>query len=85
MVIAASAAFALEHWGASEFAAPDDEGVFEHAALLEVGEERPGGAVGEAAADAHVFFKSAVVIPAAVVELDKAHPAFGEAAGEEAV
>ena len=30
------ASVALGHGGASEFAAPDDEGVVEHAALLEV-------------------------------------------------
>lgn len=40
----ASAAVFL-HGGAAEFGAPDDEGVFEEAALFEVGEEGGDGAV----------------------------------------
>src|SRR6266404_20739 len=37
------AAGALGHGRAAEFAAPDDEGVVEHAALFEVGDEGGGG------------------------------------------
>ena len=36
--VAASASAVFLHRGAAEFAAPDDEGVVEHAALFEVGE-----------------------------------------------
>jgi hypothetical protein len=49
------AAVALGHRGAAEFAAPDDEGVFEHAALLEVGEQGGGALVDE--------FRGAVAMP----------------------
>ena len=71
-MVATGAAFALEHGGAAEFAAPDDEGIFEEAALFKVGEEGVSGLVGVLATDFHIFVQVAVVIPAAVVELDEA-------------
>ncbi|MFM1944913.1 MAG: hypothetical protein RI897_3895 [Verrucomicrobiota bacterium] len=85
VVVASFAAFFLGHGGAAEFAAPDDEGVVEQAALFEVGEEGVGGFIGEGAADVHVFDEVAVVVPSAVVEVDEADALFGEASGEEAI
>ncbi len=85
MVVAAFAAFFLGHGSAAEFSAPDDECVVEEAALFEVGEEGPGGFIGEWAADVHIFDEVAVVVPSAVVEVDEADAFFGEAAGEEAI
>ena len=41
--------FALAVDGAAEFAAPDHEGIVEHAALLQVGDQRRAGLVGIAA------------------------------------
>ena len=83
MVVAASASLApLEHGCAAEFSTPDDQGVLKHAALLEISEQGPGGAVSVFAADFHVFIKVTVVIPAAVLELDEAHAFFRKAAGE---
>ncbi len=85
VVVTTGSAFPLKHGRAAKFAAPDDEGVFEKAALFEVGEERPGRFVGVACADFHVFIEAAVVVPSAVVELDKAGAFFNEATGEKAV
>jgi hypothetical protein len=42
-----------EH-GAAELAAPDDEGVVEEAALLEIGDERRGWLIGAATLQAQI-------------------------------
>ncbi len=72
--------------GASEFAAPEDEGVLEEAALFEVGHEGGDGAVDLGGVAADVGFDVVVVIPGlagAVPELDHADAAFEEASGDE--
>ena len=79
------AAAALAHRGAAEFAAPQQEGVFQHAALLEVGDEGRGGLVDVLRGGAHAVLDAAVVVPSAVVELDHADAAFGQTAGHQAV
>ena len=76
---------ALAHGGAAEFAPPEDEGVFEEAALFEVFKESGGGAVDGFGTFFHAGFEIGVMVPGAVVELDHADAALGEAAGEEAV
>ena len=79
------AAGALAHRGTAEFAAPEDERVVEHAALLEVADEGAGRLVDVFRAHLHAVIQAAVKVPGAVVELDHAYAAFGEAAGHEAV
>ena len=78
------------HGGAAKFATPNDEGVIEHAALLEVVEQCGDGAVGFEAFFGEGGFEvvavlGAVDVPAPVEELDEADALLGEAAGEEAV
>ena len=46
MVITASGFTVFPHRGTAEFTAPDDEGVIEHASLLEVQDEGSTGLVG---------------------------------------
>jgi hypothetical protein len=70
---------------ATEFAAPDDEGFVEEAALLEVGDEGGGSLIGFLAFLAEAAGQTAVVVPVAVAELDEADAAFGEAAGYKAL
>ena len=71
---------------AAELAAPDDEGVVEESALLEVLDERRAGLVGvEALLGELAGGKIIMLIPAGVHELREAHAALGEAAGDEAV
>ena len=97
VVVAADEAFfefgvfvVLHHGGASEFAAPDDEGFIEEAALFEVFEEAGDGEVGVAGVFVVVVFEVAVGVPvvvvvgAAGVDLDEGGAAFDEATGEEA-
>ena len=76
---------ALGVGGASEFATPNDEGVVEKAALFEVHDESGRTTIGLLATIFHGAWKSAVGIPALVIELDKLDPAFGEAAGFETI
>ena len=72
------AAVALGHGGAPELAAPDDERVVEHAALLQVLNQGGGGLVHLARLHHDVALDAAVVVPVAVVELDEAHAALGQ-------
>jgi len=46
--------FALEHGSASKLTSPDDQRILQKAPLFEVGQQRPGGFVGEPAAGLHV-------------------------------
>ena len=85
MIAADGTLVALRHRRAAELAGPDDQRVVEHAALLEVGDQRRAGLVDFAGAQRQLFLQQAVMIPVAVVELDEAHAAFGQAAGEQAV
>ena len=76
----------FDDWGAAEFAAPDDEGFVEHAALFEVFEESADGLVGFGGEAAVIDFEVVVIVPwlaFAVPELDEADPAFDEPAGDE--
>ena len=80
------AAVALGHRRAAELAAPDDERVVEHAALLQVLDQRrrrPGRPPRALIAMSPLM--PAVMVPVAVVELDEAHAALGQAAGQQAV
>ena len=76
---------------AAELTAPDDEGVFEEAALFEIAEEAGNGGVGFASELAVVSFDVVVAVPAALVfhsagvDLHKANAAFDHAAGGEAL
>lgn len=54
VVVAPGVELALTVYTAAEFAAPDDEGVVEHTALLEVGHQSGGGLVGVLALGGHV-------------------------------
>ena len=79
----------LAHRGAAEFAAPDDEGVVEQAALFEV-EDQGGAGLVDVLADfvevvVEVLAGAAVGVPVGVVELDEADAALDEAPGEQAV
>ena len=84
------AAAVLAHRGAAEFAAPDDQRFIEQPALLEVVEQGGDRLVDLIALVDEALPKvglriGAVGVPAPVEELDEAHAALGEAAGEQAV
>ena len=71
--------------GATEFTAPDNECVVEHAAILEVLHQRGGGLVGLAALVAQSARQSAVLIPAGMVKLDEPHAALSQSPRLQAV
>src|SRR5258708_2606304 len=62
----------FDHGGAAEFAAPDDERVFEQSALLQILDQRGAGPVSEAALFLHSTGDVAVMIPGFVKQLHKA-------------
>src|SRR4051812_26696829 len=69
----------------SEFAAPDHERIVEQAALLEIANQSGGSLINVGGELWEPRIESAVVIPIAVVELNEAHIAFGQAPREQAV
>ena len=77
---------ALGHRRAAELAAPNHERVVEHAALLEVGDQRgarPGRPTRHSSGD--VRSDVVVEVPIAVIEVNEPHAALGQPAGEQAV
>lgn len=71
--------------GSSEFTAPDDEGIFEKATLVEVGEKGGERLVGSAAVGGEAGAETAVLVPIGVGEFDVADARFSETPGEEAL
>ena len=69
----------------AEFTAPNDQRVVKHAALLQILNERGRRLIGLLAALRQAFGKLAVMVPVAVIELDKAHTTLGEASRQQAV
>ena len=74
---------------AAEFSAPDDEGIFEHAAALEVFEQSRDRFVSRTRVEIVIVLEISVRIPVVIivgparVDLDKPRPPFDETAGEE--
>ena len=62
-VVVSAVVAELVHGGAAEFAAPDDEGFVEHAALFEVGDEGGAGLVDVEAIFGESFGEGAVLVP----------------------
>ncbi len=85
VVPASSLPAALGHGGAAEFSPPDDEGIVQQTPLAQVREEGGNGLVDGLAAGGVLLADGSMGIPALVVELDEAHPSFGQFAGEQAV
>ena len=78
-----STATAVDFWCASEFAADDEQHIFEHAALIEVFNQCGDGSIDFRTAAIHFLFDVAVHVPATVVDCDKAAAGFTESAGQQ--
>ena len=89
VVVAADCLAGLAHGGAAEFAAEDDQRIFQQSSLLEVLEQRGAGLVDLLAAIvkrlAEVLIGAAMVVPIGVIELDESDVALDEASREQAV
>ena len=85
MVIPSWSSFALVHGGTAKFASPDDQGIIQHAALLQVLHQGIGRFVRQSTTDVHVSYEVTVVIPATMIKVDKSYTPFGEASGEQAI
>ncbi len=83
--VVVSLEIALAVGGAAKFTSPEDERFVEESTHFEVADERCGWLIGVSALFADLFGEITVLIPAHVEELDEANPAFGEAAGLQAV
>src|SRR5262249_7656737 len=75
----------LHEHRAAELAAPQDDGVVEEAAPLQVLHQRGRRLVRVATLDFQLRAQVAVLVPAGVHELDEAHAALQQPAGQEAV
>ena len=84
VVVAAGVVVAVFVFGglAAELAAPNDEGAVEEAALFEVGEERGERAVDLTGLGGEFLVEVLVMVPAVVPDLDDAHAALDEPAGD---
>ena len=89
VVVAAGLVAVFAHRRAAEFAAPDDQGLLEQAAGLEVADEAGAGLVNLVHDLRKIVLEglalAAMAVPVGVVELDEAHAALDQAAGEQAV
>ena len=79
------AAVALGHRRPAELAAPDHQRLVEHAALLQVLDERGRSLVDLRGGPLDVLFDHAVMVPVAMVELDEPHAPLGQPPGQQAV
>src|SRR5215472_18864081 len=71
----ASIAAALHHRRAAELATPDDQGILQEPALLEVLDQRRAGLVRFAAVDADVPYEVTVLVPGFVINLHETNAA----------
>src|SRR5688572_659965 len=83
MMVAAVVA-ALDHRGAPELAPPNDQGIVEQPALLEVFNERRAGLIGVLAIFGDVFDQRAVLVPGFMKNLDEPHPALNQSPRQQA-
>ncbi len=81
VVVAGEAALGVD--GATEFTAPDDEGILEETVAFEILDETVGGLINVATLGGHASADIGVVIPVVVIDLDEADAALDEAAGEQ--
>ena len=84
-VVITAVVAALNHRRATELTAPDDDGVLEESALLQITHQSGTGLVGLPALFGESLREAAVVIPGLVEELNEANPTLDQAAGEDAV
>src|SRR5262245_26036776 len=75
----------LDHWRATEFAAPDYERIVQHPAILEVGDQRIGAAIGVLGTPVDVAFQEAVVVPPTMIEMNETHSLFCQTSREKTI
>ena len=85
IVSAAVVGFVVVARSAAEFAAPEDEGVLEHVALFQLGDEACDGFIDAAGLARDAFAELLMMVLAGAGELDEADAFFGHAAGHQAL
>src|SRR6516162_3354666 len=76
---------ALDHRSAAEFAAPDDECVVEHVALLQIFDKRGASLISPLAIFFEIGDEIAMLIPGFMEKLDKTNATFDETPREKAI
>ena len=71
--------------GATEFASPNHESVFQQAVSLQVSNQCRGGLIGFSALPGQSSWHIAVMIPARVIQLNEPHTAFGQSSSQQAI
>ena len=79
------AAGALSHRRAAELTAPNDERIIEHAAILQVLDQRSRRLVDVLCRGEHAVLDAAVMIPAAMIQLNETRAALSQAPRQQAV
>ena len=85
VMVSPGSSFALKHGGPTKFSTPDYQSVFQHATLFEILNQGPCGLIRKSAAGVHVFFQSAMVIPSAMIKMNKAHSFLCKFPGEQTI
>lgn len=78
-------AIARGETGAAELTAPDNEGILKQTALIEVVEQGSDRCIGGGAVGMEVAAVVGMLVPAAVIELDEAHPCLAESSCQQAL
>src|SRR5262245_9908636 len=77
--------FSLTIHGAPEFTSPDDQGVVEHSPLFQVFHQAGTGLIGVATLLADALGQVVMLIPPAMIQLNKANIAFGHSTREKTI
>src|SRR5687767_6092771 len=65
----------------SKFSSPDNECIFQQAAIFQIHDQSSRGLIGVLSKVADVFWQVIMLIPAHMVQLNKANPSFNEPSG----
>src|SRR5262249_42673494 len=76
---------ALAVHGSAELAGPNDQGIIQHAALLQIENQTGGGLIDACALQGNVARQVVVLVPAAMIELNEADATLGEPARKETI
>src|SRR3954451_17767306 len=79
------AAIPLGHWRATKFTAPDHQRLIEHSARLEIHNQRRRRSIHLARDDFDSIANSTVMIPIAMIKLNKSDAALCEPSGQQTI
>lgn len=75
----------LRHRSPTKFATPQDQGIIQHASLLQVGNQGSGGSIHFFGRGFHALLDAAMMIPGPMIELDEADTSLRQTTSHQAV